>query len=275
MPADQLPSADVLSASAVSQLIAGDYSLSPTRVRLIANGVNDTYAVEADGTSFAFRVYGQAKSWIRTTSDLRFELDLLTHLRARQAPVSSPLERRSGDTLGTWPSSTGNRYYALFSWCPGGPIDTESLTVEEGTRLGAGLASIHVHADTFVTPHSRYSLDERTLLKSSLEHMRPRLDEADSEAARFIENSAAQISDQLRTFHPGPAGWGIIHADPQVLNCHFSDDGAIGFFDFDLCGFGWRTYDIAYCLRHTGPVGAPRAERSAQPSSPATTRCVR
>ncbi|GAB3747181.1 Ser/Thr protein kinase RdoA (MazF antagonist) [Microlunatus parietis] len=139
-------------------MITGDYGLEPTRIELIANGHNDTYRIEAAGASLAFRVYGEGKSWIRGTSDLRFELDLLTYLRARRAPISYPIERSSGDTLGT-----GTRHYALFSWCPGRPVSANELTLPQAERLGAALASIHAAADAFVTEHSRYSLDQATL----------------------------------------------------------------------------------------------------------------
>jgi Ser/Thr protein kinase RdoA (MazF antagonist) len=250
----------MLSTSEVSRLIAGDYALEPTRVRLIVSGHNDTYAIETDRMRFAFRVYGQSKSWIREASDLRFELDLLTHLRVQDAPVSYPVERRSGDTLGTWSSPSGDRYYALFSWCPGRPIDTKDLTLQDGARLGAGLASVHVAADSFVTRHGRYCLDEETLVERSLQRMRPHLRRADPDDARFIEDCAAQVSDRLRAFEPAPTGWGLIHGDPQVLNSHFTNDGTVRFFDFDHCGFGWRAYDIAYCLRHTSAAGEGRAE---------------
>lgn len=250
----------MLSTSEVGRLVADDYALRPTRISLIESGHNDTYAIETDGIRFAFRVYGHDKSWIRGASDLRFEHDLLTHLRAEGTPVSFPIERRSGDTLGAWSSSAGNRSYALFSWCPGRTIDTKDLTLAQAARLGAALASIHVGADSFTSPHSRYLLDEQTLLARSLQRMRPTLDRACPDDARFIETCAAQVADRLRTFEPGPAGWGVIHGDPQVLNCHFTDDGEVGFFDFDHCGFGWRAYDIAYCLRHTTAAGERRGE---------------
>ncbi|MBO0812772.1 MAG: phosphotransferase, partial [Microlunatus sp.] len=241
-------------------MVADDYALKPTRISLIESGHNDTYAVQTGRARFAFRVYGQDKSWIREVSDLRFELDLLSHLRAQRAPVSFPIERRSGDTLGTWSSSTGERHYALFIWCPGRTIDTKDLTLQEAARLGAALASIHVGADTFVTPYSRYVLDERTLLERSLRRMRPALDRASPGDARFIENCAVQVGDRLGAFEAGPAGWGVIHGDPQALNCHFTGDGSVNFFDFDHCGFGWRAYDIAYCLRHTNAAGDRRGE---------------
>lgn len=250
----------MLSTSEVGQLVAEDYALRPSRIGLIQSGHNDTYAVETDDAGFAFRVYGQEKSWIREVDDLRFELDLLTHLRAQRAPVSHPIERRSGDTLGSLPSSTGDRYYALFSWCAGHKIDTKDLTMPEAAGLGAALASIHLGSDSLVTPHSRYVLDERTLVERSLQQMHPALDRASPDDASSIEDFAVSVGERLRVFEPGPAGWGVIHGDPQVLNCHFADDGAVKFFDFDHCGFGWRAYDIAYYLRHTNAAGGLRGE---------------
>jgi homoserine kinase type II len=62
----------------------------------------------------------------------------------------------------------------------------------------------------------------------------------------FVRHQVADIRRRLQTFDPGPSGWGIIHADPQVLNIHFTDDDQITIFDFDLCAYGWRAYDLAY-----------------------------
>ncbi|MFC7624942.1 phosphotransferase enzyme family protein [Microlunatus sp. GCM10028923] len=241
----------MLSTEEVRRLIEGDYAREPTRIDLIANGHNDTYLVEAAGATFAFRVYGEGKSWIRDTSDLRCELDLLTHLKSRRAPISYPIERRSGGTLGSRPAPTGTRHYALFSWCPGQPVSANDLTLPQAERLGTALALIHAAADDFVSEHSRYSLDLATLLDRSLQRLRPTLQEADPRDVRFIEDCAVRIRERLGAFEPGPGGWGLIHGDPQALNIHFTDDGSVRFFDFDHCAFGWRAYDLAYCLRHT------------------------
>ena len=251
----------MLSPAEVGQMITDDYALKPGRIRLIASGHNDTYRIDADaGATYAFRLYGQAKSWIRTVSDLRFELDLLAHLQARGAPVSFPIERRRGGTLGSVSSTSETHHYALFSWCPGRPIDTKDLTPAEAASLGTALASVHVAADSFVTTHSRYSLDAGLLLDRSLERMRPVLEHAHPDDAGYIEDCAVRIRERLAGFDPGPSGWGVIHGDPQVLNCHFIPDGSVSFFDFDHCGFGWRAYDIAYCLRHTNAVDDHRGE---------------
>ena len=49
-----------------------------------------------------------------------------------------------------------------------------------------------------------------------------------------------------------------MHGDVQGLNHNFTTDGEITWFDFDLCGYSWRAYDIAYYYtRIPGPVRAP------------------
>jgi len=151
----------------------------------------------------------------------------------------------------------------LFSWCPGRPIATKDLTLQQAAQLGVALARIHVASDSFVTTDSRYVLDERLLLERSLQQMRPALDLASPEDVDFIENCATEVANRLHVFDAGPGGWGIIHADPQTMNCHFTPEGAVNFFDFDHCGYGWRVYDIAYSLRHTNAVSTGEQIRAA------------
>lgn len=194
----------MLSTSEVSRLVADEYALKPTGTELIGSGHNDSYAVETDRARYAVRVYGEGKPWIKGPEDLRFELDLLTHLRARGAPVSYPIQRRSGDSLGTRSSPTGDRHYALFSWCPRRPIGTTDLTLEQAARLGVAIARIHVASDSFVTRYSRYVLDAVLLVEQSLERMSPALDLASPDDLDFSETRAAQIGAQLRAFVAGP-----------------------------------------------------------------------
>ena len=250
-----------MDAEAVRLLVAEQYCLgTPTQVELLTRGHNDTYVVETTDDRYAFRVYGPSKPWIRGDDDLRFELDLLTHLHAHRAPVSYPLPTRGESALGHISTSAGERRYALFSWACGQPIDSEHWAPEAASRLGHALATIHVAADSFTTTYSRYRLDESTLLDRSMERMRGQLERADPEIVAFIKQQVAEIRRQLQDFDPGPGGWGIVHADPQSLNIHVTGDAAT-FFDFDLCGLGWRTHDIAYALRHTGAENDPAAQR--------------
>ncbi len=75
--------------------------------------------------------------------------------------------------------------------------------------------------------------------------------------AEAIQAHIETIRERLHHFDAGPSGWGVIHGDVQQLNFHL-DQGAVGFFDFDLCAYGWRTADIAeYYTRIPPPHREP------------------
>ncbi|WP_173161582.1 phosphotransferase enzyme family protein [Phytohabitans suffuscus] len=74
----------LLHAEDLAQLVEREYAIAaPVRVSLLNRGFNDTYLVtDVEGGRRALRVYNREKYWIRSESDLRFELDLLEHLAA-------------------------------------------------------------------------------------------------------------------------------------------------------------------------------------------------
>jgi hypothetical protein len=225
----------------VSELVAFDYDVgSPSDCRLLYAGHNDTYEVVVGDSRYAFRLHTRDKWWLAGESDVRYELELLTHLHAHGAPVSYPLPRRNGDLLGTLTAPEGSRFYSLFSWAPGAPVDVEVMSASQARVVGKALATIHVAADGHAPTHRRYVLDERTLLDRSLETLAAELAAAGSEDRETVEGHVGEIRSALATFDPGPTGWGIIHGDIQALNYHFDDSGAITVFDFD-CAYGDRS----------------------------------
>lgn len=238
----------------IQRLVEYEYGIGkPNHCRLIHGGwgVNDTWEVGCiNGRSHVLRLqshpHSQKKDWMTGESDLRFELDLLTHLHDRDVPVSYPLPRRNGSLFGSFDTREGERLYALFSWAPGRTIDVEHLMPDQAWLVGHTLATVHRVADKFETTHIRYRLDETTLLDKPLGNLEPFLQNASLEDAWFIREQVVQIRERLRAYVPGPEGWGIIHSDIQGLNYHFTDDGQMTLFDFDLCGYGWRAYDVAY-----------------------------
>ncbi|MBM7788529.1 phosphotransferase enzyme family protein [Tenggerimyces flavus] len=218
------------------QLVLAEYDLGEiTGFRHLFSSVNDTYAVEFGATSYALRVHRADPWWIGHDDELRFELDLLHHLHGAGINVPVPIERTNGDPLGRLENG---RHYSLFSWAPGKPGEGSPKRVG---LVGETLARIHVASDGFQSPYGRYHLDEANLLDRYLAKLRP----TDGQAA-YIEEHAAEIRRRLATFDPGPTGWGVVHGDVQSLNFHFTDDDQITFLDFDLSGYGWRVYDLAY-----------------------------
>lgn len=165
--------------------------------------------------------------------------------------MSYPLPRRNGDLLGTIPAPEGERFYSLFSWAPGAPPSGE-LTVDQAYLVGQTLATIHVTADLHTPEHPRYHLDVATKLDRPLAELDEAIRAAGAEDEQTIRHHAGEIRAQLAAFDPGPTGWGIIHADIQPLNYHFDADDNITIFDLDMCGYGWRAYDLAYCYTRTG-----------------------
>ncbi|MFD2082749.1 homoserine kinase [Actinopolymorpha cephalotaxi] len=238
----------------VARLVADEYDVGvPDDCRLLFAGHNDTYEVSVGDRRYAFRLHTRGKWWLRGEGDARFELDLLTHLHSHGVPVSYPMPRRNGDLLGTIPAPEGERFYSLFSWAPGAPPGKP--TVDQAYVIGRTLAAIHVTADLHTPRHPRYHLDEAAKLDRPLAELDEAIRGASPEDEETIRHHAAEIRANLASFDPGPTGWGIIHADIQPHNYHFDAGGRGGditVFDFDLCGYGWRAYDLAYCYTRTG-----------------------
>jgi Ser/Thr protein kinase RdoA (MazF antagonist) len=230
----------------IGRVVASQYDLGvPDHCRLLYAGHNDTYEVVIGAERYAFRLQS-AKWWKQGESDARFELDLLAHLHEHDVPVAYPLPRNNGDPLGVIGAPEADRFYSLFSWAPGQTVDDNDLTPEQTFLVGRTMAAIHVMADSHQPLHSRYRLDEATLLDRSLAELKDELHDAAPDDVTTIERYVAEIRARLSEFDPGPTGWGIIHGDVYWANLHFDRHGQITVFDFDLCGYGWRGYDLAY-----------------------------
>ncbi len=261
--------------SDAARLVATEYEVgTPSEVRLMNSGVNDTYAVVVGRVRYALRIYGHNRWYISGPDDYRFELGLLDHLHGEGVPVSVPIPRRTGDRLGKLSRPDGERYFCLFTWAPGVPGHPQTLTPAQAYLIGQTLAAIHVAADRYLPDagSSRYTLGERTLLDRFVAELEPSLRHDEPHDVEYIRTQIADIRQRLRAFDAGPGGWGIVHGDVQPLNHHLTDDGHITWLDFDLCGYGWRAYDIAYYYtRIPESVRAPviQGYESIRPLSPA------
>ena len=163
--------------------------------------------------------------------------------------ISAYRARCRNETVISWAASKqspGDSFYTLFSWAPGDTVDVERLSGKQAYRVGETLAALHLAADRFEITHSRYSLDEQALLDRPLSQLEPSFAHIPPLEVQLIKDHMEEVRARLRAFVPGPGEWGIIHGDIQALNYHVTDDEQIILFDFDLCGYGWRAYDLAY-----------------------------
>jgi Ser/Thr protein kinase RdoA (MazF antagonist) len=252
----------------LADLISIEYELGePLRIEPLQISRNHTYRVTTALGDYALRIRGDSW-WIHDESELRFELELLDHLAAGGIAVSTAISRRNGDQLGVLDDRQGPRWYSLFTWAPGTP---GAKTPQGAALVGRTLAGIHTTADELTPTHPRHHLDQATMLDRRLPAIEASFPTDRPEDVRLIREQIAEIRDRLRTFDPGPGGWGIIHGDVQELNFHI-DDGRLTFIDFDLCAWGWRTADIAeYYTRIPPPHREPFLDgyQSIRPLNPA------
>ncbi len=245
----------------LARLLEREYALAlPVKVSLLNRGFNDTYLVtDVEGDRRVLRVYNRDKYWIRSESDLHFELDLLEHLASAGLGVIRPYQRTVGDRLGRLTAPEGERCFALFTYAPGKPSYDGTPTAEQWHEFGSGIARMHLQMDTFTTSHDRYHLDEHILVERPLASLAPYAQSAQA-AADLAElgKIGQRLTDQIHQLRAIPGAYGIIHADLHRGNTHLSDDGRFVTFDFDHCGFGLRAYDLVTFYR--GP-DAPDEDR--------------
>ncbi len=245
----------------LADLLVREYAIAaPVKVSLLNRGFNDTYLLtDVEGGRRVLRVYNREKYWIRSESDLRFELDLLEHLAAAGLGVIRPYQRTVGDRLGRVMAPEGERCFALFTYAPGAPLYEGALTAEQWREFGFDIARMHQEMDAFQTSHDRYHLDEGVLVERPLASLAPYAGSGQA-AADLAElgKLGERLTDEIQRLRAIRGAYGIIHADLHRGNANIDGDGRFVTFDFDHCGFGLRAYDLVALYR--GP-DSPQEER--------------
>ena len=61
----------------------------------------------------------------------------------------------------------------------------------------------------------------------------------------FLREFADDLRDSMSRAPLGVGTYGLIHCDLGWHNIHYDPDSGMKLFDFDLCGYGWRAFDLA------------------------------
>ena len=256
-----------IAAESVAEIVAAEYDCPPPVsaklfTKLLRTQDNDHYLVRTgDGTQYAFRLYQQGDRFRRVESDYLYEMDWLNFLKERELPVSYPITRRDGGTIGRLDAPEGVRYYAMFSLAHGDPLSLKDP--EQLYTLGELMARIHLVSDGFTSPHARKPIDLAYLLDRPLERIRRLWTEDRIGELDLVLTAAEEARDELAGLVAQfPAdGWGPIGGDFHHSSVYFDETNQPTFFNFDLCGPGWRAYDIAAFLSNANLMHAP-AERA-------------
>ncbi len=177
----------------------------------------------------------------RTVSQIEAEMSFLHHLEASGVSVAAPIEARDGRlavthvaensglvTAVAMPFAEG-RHRAPDRW---GPLDIQ--------HYGELLGRLHaVSAELAKQP----KLDRPTWDSVIM----PVVDEDLGGRHREIRTALEQVLRET-VAHPAGAANQLIHEDPHLGNLFITDEGRLTLFDFDDCGYGTTTYDLAMVI---------------------------
>lgn len=245
----------IVASDALAELIEAEYDLnSPISCKLISKMLrtqdNDHYLVRCGEEKCIARVYQLGQHLGRSESDYLYELDWLNFLKGNGLPVSYPLPRRDGGYLGTLHAPEGNRYYALFSFAQGKHVSINNE--DQLFAMGAMMAQIHLASNDYSTEYKRRPMDLAFLADEPVDRLKALWSGSKDDKLHIILNSAeeakVEIEALLANGEETEDSWGPIGGDFHPYNTHFDEQNRPTFFNFDLCGYGWRAYDIAVFL---------------------------
>ncbi|PIE80676.1 MAG: hypothetical protein CSA11_07060 [Chloroflexi bacterium] len=246
--------------SALAEVIDNNYDLGGSaEARLFSKMLrtqdNDHYKVLVGNKIYAARVYQYGEHLHRQESDYEYELDWLHYLKKQGIPVSYPIRRKDGRFLGSVEAPEGKRYFALFSFAPGKPMDI--FNEEQLFTIGAYMAKIHLVSNDYPAPYERQIMDLNFLVERPIARLKRVLGSKPHRASDLellimsAEEAKQEIIEIISNEETTPDGWGPIGGDFHSTNTFFTDDTSPTFFNFDLCGYSWRAYDIAAFLQNT------------------------
>ena len=242
-----------VAAQAIADWVEQHYGLPVQQCHLIRRNLNDNYAVRAkDGSRYVARLCAIRP---RGPFNVEFEVALLTHLHAQGVGVATPMMAESGANSISLPLPEGPRALVLFRHCDGAVPDTP----EELHLTGATLAQIHIAAQSYAGPASRYVLDGHHLAGRTLDYLA-----AHPEVPPSVLDVYRQLIDRLLTELAeveATLTQVMCHGDTHGFNNHVYIDaeGAsrAAFFDFDDAGPGYLAYDLCVWLWSNLPRKAP------------------
>ncbi|HEV8194174.1 MAG TPA: phosphotransferase, partial [Ktedonobacterales bacterium] len=216
---------------------------------LLQHNLNDTYVVDTATGRYVLRVL-QAKrpnrwSW-RTREDMLFELDVLHHQSRGGIHVAAPLAQRDGAYISAVRAPEGDRHLVLFTYAQGEPLTPPRQTEPRARSYGSAVADLHTATDDFSSVHPRFALDLDLLLAKPLDVLHAYLAHRPADW-HCLRKLGTALTARLAALQAQTLGLdsGLCHGDAHGGNAHMTPDGTITYFDFDVCGIGWRAYDIA------------------------------
>jgi Ser/Thr protein kinase RdoA (MazF antagonist) len=236
-------SKSLFSAAALARHVEGAYSLDAPRCQLISATMRDVYLVTAGRQRYILYIYRSGK---RTPKEIAAEWQFVGYLAAQGMPVAPAIPTRGGALLIGLTAPEGLRYTVLTRF-----IDGESLRRRPGRQAvltyGRQIATMHHLADRLTLPLHRPVIEPTALVEQAVGALTAVLRDRPAVVADLRECAGRVCALLPRVAGVAPE-YGLIHGDVIRANALVADGDAVSILDFDLCGYGWRAYDIASYL---------------------------
>ncbi|HTL89210.1 MAG TPA: phosphotransferase [Leptolyngbya sp.] len=243
--------------SAIAARILSCYDIGMVQTcKFWCRGLSDVYWVETDRDAYVLRI--SHWGW-RSQTDIEFELAMLDFLHQQALPVAYPLRTKNGRLSIVIQAPEGDRYAALFIHAPG-TVPLGDLSIRQAIKLGETLSKVHQAGLEFKCEIERKPLTLEYLLNESWNEISPFLKVSDRD---YVEETIAQIQLELKEFPRSSPYWSICWGDPHSGNAHFTEADQPTLFDFDQCGFGWRSFDLGKFRQVALSTGVSRRVREA------------
>ncbi len=247
-----------LSTDALSRSIESAYGLADVRCQLITASLRDVYQVSSGDERYVLFIYRHGH---RSLEEIESEWRFVRYLYDNHLPVAPAIPTQAGDLILTFDAPEGSRYGILTHYAPGDHLRHRPSPTAVRT-FGELTARIHTLADLMPFPLVRPPNDIDLLLPRFLAALERELPDREEDLA-YLHACTPLLLSTVASLPKSKPCYGIIHGDIIRANAQVADDGGVTVLDFDLCGPGWRTYDVAsYLLVIRGSPNEAQFERA-------------
>jgi Ser/Thr protein kinase RdoA (MazF antagonist) len=207
-------------------------------------------AETADNAGFVLRIHAIGQ---HSTQAIHEELQWLLAIRRETALiVPVPVPARDGSLIQEIPApgESTPRQCVLFHLVPG-DFRNDTLTPNDLQGVGAFMAQLHGHANQFVSSQTP-PLTRRALFCDVHAWMDPPGKAAayfSAEELAVFAAAAQRVHTTVQALGESQDVFGFIHADLHQWNYVFHGE-EVRAIDFDDCGWGYYTYDMAVTLSY-------------------------
>ena len=226
-----------------------EYGLQHVRFQLITATMRDVYVVTSDVGLRILMIY---RHGARTRDEIDAEWQFVDFLDRSGISVAPAVRRRNGEYTVSFHAPEGVRCGVLTIYAEGEHLRRRP-SAQAVRWYGSAIARIHVLSDSMPISLHRPANDVSTIVRESIAAFGAVVTDRPDDLA-YLQTCGSILCRKAEELPQEPPSYGMIHGDAIRANALVSDEGQVTIIDFDLCGPGWRAYDVAsylYTVRHT------------------------